>query len=123
MSAKKLYTYNGKTMYLKDWAIYAGLSTQALRQRLWYGWDFGRAISTPNMRENYEFNGTKYSIGELVEMHGDISRPAMYHRIRKLKIPIGEAIKIPNRRNPFNKVMNNPCGIDCENCPYSDCIK
>lgn len=43
----KLVEHNGKTQPVSAWAQEAGISTQALANRLARGWDLGRALATP----------------------------------------------------------------------------
>lgn len=41
------YTYNGKTLILKDWARLVGLNYLTLYNRLGAGWSFEKAITKP----------------------------------------------------------------------------
>lgn len=43
----KLYTYNGKTQCVKEWADEYGINYVTLGHRLYRGWDIERAIKTP----------------------------------------------------------------------------
>lgn len=42
--ATRLYTYDGKTMCIKDWADYVGISPQSMQKRLNKGWPLERAF-------------------------------------------------------------------------------
>lgn len=42
--ATRLYTYEGKTMCIKDWADYVGISPQSMQKRLNKGWPLERAF-------------------------------------------------------------------------------
>lgn len=42
--ATRLYTYDGKTMCIKDWADYVGISPQSMQKRLNKGWSLERAF-------------------------------------------------------------------------------
>jgi hypothetical protein len=44
------YTLHGETKCLTDWAAQAGMSYQALQNRLTLGWNFEEAINTPILR-------------------------------------------------------------------------
>lgn len=41
------YTYDGRTLILKDWAKVAGINYHTLYNRIGKGWTFEKAISTP----------------------------------------------------------------------------
>jgi len=43
--ATRLYTYEGKTMCIKDWADYVGISPQSMQKRLNKGWSLERAFT------------------------------------------------------------------------------
>lgn len=43
--ATRLYTYAGKTMCIKDWADYVGISPQSMQKRLNKGWSLERAFT------------------------------------------------------------------------------
>ena len=116
----KLYTYNGITLPLSEWARKVGLSRQALRQRLYLGWSFGDAVSTPNTKYKYEYNGRKYTLDELTIMNGTIAKSSMTGRLRK-GMSVADAINTPRMRTRHS--MFSPCGLDCFNCPYPDCTK
>lgn len=44
--ATRLYTFNGKTMCIADWAREVGISPQSMQKRLNKGWDLNRALTT-----------------------------------------------------------------------------
>ena len=44
--ATRLYTFNGKTMCIADWAREVGISPQSMQKRLNKGWDLDRALTT-----------------------------------------------------------------------------
>ena len=48
MSRAKLWTYNGISKTLDEWADDIGMTASALRHRLKLGWDFGKAVTTPH---------------------------------------------------------------------------
>lgn len=43
--ATRLYTFDGKTMCIKDWADFIGISPQSMQKRLNKGWPLERAFS------------------------------------------------------------------------------
>ena len=43
--ATRLYTFNGKTMCIADWAREVGISPQSMQKRLNKGWDLDRALT------------------------------------------------------------------------------
>lgn len=47
-----LYSYNGKTMSLIEWAEYLGIRTITLRKRLEYGWTLDKVFSKHNHKYN-----------------------------------------------------------------------
>ena len=119
MRRAKLYTYQGKTLPLTEWARRAGIGRQTLRQRLYIGWDFGRAVSTPNMNYKYEYRGRKYTLEELTVMNGTLSKDGMSGRLRKMSVE--DAVNTPNMKH--RRSMFSPCRLDCFQCPYPDCTK
>lgn len=46
-SRSKLFSYDGKTMCVAEWARHLGVSYEALRGRIRLGWDISKAIETP----------------------------------------------------------------------------
>jgi len=43
--ATRLYTYDGKTMCIKDWANYVGIKPNSMRKRLDKGWPLDKAFA------------------------------------------------------------------------------
>lgn len=43
--ATRLYTFDGKTMCIKDWADYVGITPQSMQKRLNKGWPLERAFA------------------------------------------------------------------------------
>lgn len=48
MSRAKLWTYNGVSKTLDEWADDLGMETSAIRQRIRLGWDFEKVVTTPH---------------------------------------------------------------------------
>ena len=117
MRRPTLYSYKGLTMSLEDWASKIGMSKAALRQRLWTGWDFGKAVTTPHMRRRYEFNGELYTLGEVAAMKTDLSKEGMKSRLEIMSVK--EAISKPRNGH---KCSSSSCNLNCFECPYDDCI-
>lgn len=118
----KLYTYEGRSLTMDEWAKVAGISTQLLRQRLYLKWDFGRAIHTPNTRYRYEINGHKYDINEIAIMNRTISVSGIRSRLKR-GMSLASVINTPNKK--MYKITNKNCPYECLECPYPDppCIK
>ena len=49
-SYNSLYTYNGETHSVMQWAEKVGISANMLYKRLHRGWDIARALTTPKLR-------------------------------------------------------------------------
>ena len=49
-SYNRLYTYNGETLTLMQWAEKSGISPNMLYKRMLRGWDIKKAINTKNLR-------------------------------------------------------------------------
>jgi hypothetical protein len=45
--ATRLYTFDGKTMCIADWAREVGISPQSMQKRLNKGWELSRAFAIP----------------------------------------------------------------------------
>ena len=43
--ATRLYTFAGKTLCIKDWAVLCGITPQAMQKRLNKGWPLERAFA------------------------------------------------------------------------------
>lgn len=53
----KLYTYKGETLALSEWARKYNINYFSLRGRVKYsGWDIGKALTTPFVKGNNQFN-------------------------------------------------------------------
>jgi hypothetical protein len=80
--ATRMYTYDGKTMCIKDWADYLNISPGSLRKRLDKGWPLEKALSsgkydTPPV---YTYNGRTLTLTEWSEVLGVPSK-RLYWRI------------------------------------------
>jgi len=51
------YTYQGRTLCLVEWAESTGIHPQTLARRLWRGWPFDKAITTPLRRTSLTRHG------------------------------------------------------------------
>ncbi len=49
--ATRLYTYEGKTMCIKDWADYVGIKPNSMRKRLDKGWPLDKAFAVKPVDE------------------------------------------------------------------------
>ena len=47
MAEPKMYTFNGETHTLRDWAEITGIPKKSLRSRLGKGWPLERALTEP----------------------------------------------------------------------------
>lgn len=50
--ATRLYTYEGKTMCIKDWADYVGISPQGMQKRLNNNWPLEKAFKKQNQESS-----------------------------------------------------------------------
>jgi len=70
--ATRLYTYDGKTMCIKDWADYVGISPSSMQKRLNNGWPLEKAFSSEkhDKPELYTYDGKTMSLKEWSEYLG-----------------------------------------------------
>lgn len=82
--ATRLYTYEGKTMCIKDWAEYVGISNTSMQKRLNKGWPLEKAFSKEkhDAGKLYTFEGKTMSLTEWSK-HLGIPRPTLCDRIKK----------------------------------------
>ena len=81
--ATRLYTYDGKTMCIKDWADYVGISPSSMRKRLDKGWPLEKAFSSekhdkPNL---YTYDGKTMTLTEWSE-HLGVKKVTLSTRLR-----------------------------------------
>jgi len=58
-TAQALFTCNGQTKSLKEWAAFNGMTIDGLRQRLYRGWTMQRAIETPVRKQRQPKRGKR----------------------------------------------------------------
>lgn len=63
----RLFTYDGKTMNMKQWSEYIGINYEALKERLSLNWKFEDAISVPTKK----IRGQNFS-GKFIRKENDI---------------------------------------------------
>jgi hypothetical protein len=81
--ATRLYTYEGKTMCIKDWADYVGITPQSMQKRLNNGWPLEKAFS-PTRHDKpdlYSFDGKTLSLTDWARYLG-IKKQTLYSRIQ-----------------------------------------
>lgn len=124
MKRAKLWTYNGVSKTMSDWADCVGISTISLRMRLRNGWDFGKAVTTRNMNNRYEYNGNLYTLSEITDLNGTMTLGGMSTRLRK-GMSVADAIETPKGADaPLRGSKPKfKCDFNCFQCPYPDCYK
>ena len=91
----KIFTYNGKTMVLKEWAKELGIKYTTLYQRIYRsGLSFEEAIQNDPFKRQIEINGEKHNLKEWTKIYG-IKYQTVVDRINKHKWDIVDAITIP----------------------------
>lgn len=82
--ATRLYTYNGKTMCIKDWAAEVGISPASMQKRLNNGWPLEKAFSKEKHDgpKLYTFEDKTMSLTEWAE-HLGVKRPTLVTRLQK----------------------------------------
>ena len=102
--ATRLYTYDGKTMCLKDWAEEVGISASAMQKRLNNGWPLEKAFS--KVRHDgpklFTFEDKTMSLTEWSK-YLNVPRPTIVDRIKKGLPP--EKIFASEKFNKWN--INN----------------
>lgn len=127
----KLYTYNGKTMFLSEWSKETGISLSTLRARIVkQGWTLERAFTTKPIIRKAKVrmrNGT-YSYSELAKAspYGVTAGTVRDRIVNQHRTP-EEAISTPSTRegHTTNAIKKKPkqCAYPiCDKCPYEDCI-
>lgn len=99
--ATRLYTYDGKTMCIKDWAEYVGISNTSMQKRLNNGWPLEKAFSKEkhDKPDLYTFDGNTMSLLEWSKYLG-VKKKTLYSRIKKNLPP--EKIFSSEKRNRWS---------------------
>lgn len=84
-SKNAVFTHDGKSMRLPDWANEIGCDYSSLRGRLRAGWDFEKAITTPfqETRKFITFNGKTLTMSQWAK-EIDIPSQTLSYRISRL---------------------------------------
>ena len=91
----KVFTYNGETMVLKEWARKLGIKYTTLYQRIFRsGLSFEEAIKKDPFKRLIEINGEAHNLKEWTEIY-NIKYQTVVDRINKHKWDIIDAITIP----------------------------
>lgn len=91
----KIFTHNGKTMVLKEWARELGIKYTTLYQRIYRsGLTFEEAIQKDPFKRQIEINGKVHTLKEWAEIY-NIKYQTVVDRIHKHKWDIVDAITIP----------------------------
>lgn len=100
--ATRLYTYDGKTMCIKDWAEYAGISPSSMQKRLNNGWPLEKAFSKEkhDKPDLYTFKGETMSLLEWAKKL-DIPKQRLWTRL-KAGYPL-EKVFTNEKFNRWNK--------------------
>jgi hypothetical protein len=98
----RLYTHNGETLMVRQWAERAGVSPDTFRQRLVAGWTFAEAIGEAPRSIRYkpsgrilEHNGERLNVSQWARRLG-IERVTITARLRE-GWPIERALTEPTR--------------------------
>lgn len=99
--ATRLYTYDGKTMCIKDWAEYVGISNTSMQKRLNNGWPLEKAFSKEkhDKPDLYTFDKKTMSLLEWSKYLG-VKKKTLYSRIKKNLPP--EKIFSSEKRNRWS---------------------
>ena len=91
----KIFTYNGKTKVLKEWAKELGINYNTLYQRIYRSkLTFEEAIQKDPFKRQIEINGETHILKEWAEIY-NIKYQTVIDRINKHKWNIIDAITIP----------------------------
>ena len=119
-------TYNGQTHTMSEWAKITGISLQTLCSRRRKGWSAEDIVTKPVRQKKLLFwDGVRITYDDLGRAYG-LSGSLLRNRVVHQKIPIREALRMPNRNdyhstNVFRKNGKYCRYPDCDNCPYPDC--
>lgn len=99
--ATRLYTHDGKTMCIKDWAEYVGISSTSMQKRLNNKWPLEKAFSKEkhDKPDLYTFEGKSMSLLEWSKYLG-INKNTLYSRIKNNLPP--EKIFSSEKRSRWN---------------------
>lgn len=91
----KLFTHNGETLVLKEWAKRLGIKYTTLYQRIYRsGLSFEQAIQKDPFKRQITINGETHNLKEWTEIYG-IKYQTVVDRINKHKWDVIDAITIP----------------------------
>jgi hypothetical protein len=99
-------TFNGKTMIRKDWATLLGITDEAIKKRISYGWPLEKVLTigarSPKERQRngkrtrlITHNGQTKCLGEWCEITG-IPKNLLRYRLKKWTVH--DALTIPHRK-------------------------
>jgi hypothetical protein len=95
----RVYTYNGESLVLKDWAKKLNLSYSMLHKRIVYqNISFEEAITKPNKNKKFLWNGEYYSMKDLAEISG-IPYKNIMDRVSGKKWSLERAMNTPVKTN------------------------
>jgi hypothetical protein len=77
-----IYSYDGKTMILKDWARYLGIGYSTLHKRIKKGVPFERAINPDCYDRLVEINGEKKTVSEWCDFY-NLNKGDVFSRIHR----------------------------------------
>ena len=77
-----IYTYDGKTMILKDWARYFGINYSTLHKRIKKGVPFEQAINSDCYNRLVEINGEKKTVSEWCDFY-NLNKGDVFSRIHR----------------------------------------
>lgn len=77
-----IYSYDGKTMVLKDWARYLGIGYSTLHKRIKKGVPFEQAIMTDCYGRMVEINGEKKTVSEWCDFY-NLNKGDVFSRIHR----------------------------------------
>lgn len=98
----ELYTYDGESMSLREWAEYSGISYATLKTRLNRHGNFEKAITEDVCRSQYrnvEWEGKTVKLSTLCMRHG-VNYGTVKERL-KSGMPLREALSTPVRKRRY----------------------
>jgi hypothetical protein len=86
-----LYTHDGRTLTIKEWAERTGISRSYLTKRLRLGMPIAEAIAPVPKQRTYTHAGETKTLPEWAR-HVGINYSTLRYRVRTQRLPLGEAL-------------------------------
>jgi hypothetical protein len=94
-----LYTHEGQTLTIAEWAQRAGISASTLTRRLRHGVPIAEALTPANRDLPYTHDGKTMTLAEWAE-HTGLGYSTLRYRVIRMGLPFADAIAMPLHAKP-----------------------